>query len=120
MLENGVENVEDMQPLVDMISKTENKKLHSSLKWSKIFFPLYPFTKKKVKEKDEDIKLEFERTLEDIKDYLSEYSLLNKVLDKNGYLMTIDNIINGNTIYLKLLLNALNDYIEIRDVNLAS
>lgn len=119
MLENGVENVEDMQPLVDMISKTEYKKLHSSLKWSKIFFPLYPFTKKKVKEKDEDIKLEFERTLEDIKDYLSEYSLLNKVLDKNGYLMTIDNIINGNTIYLKLLLNALNDYIEIRDVNLA-
>lgn len=33
--------------------------------------------------------------------------------------MTIDNLINGNSIFLKLLLNALNDYLEIRDVNIA-
>lgn len=117
MLENDVENVEDMKPLVEMISKNENKGLHKGLFWSKIFFPAYPFVKSKVNKKEEEIKENFNKTLEDIQGYIKEYSLLNKVLDRKGYLMAIDNIINGNAIFLKLLLNALNDYLEIRDVN---
>ena len=117
MLENDVENVEDMKLLVEMISKNENKGLHKGLFWSKIFFPAYPFVKSKVNKKEEEIKENFNKTLEDIQGYIKEYSLLNKVLDRKGYLMAIDNIINGNAIFLKLLLNALNDYLEIRDVN---
>lgn len=117
MLENDVENVEDMKPLIEMISKNENKGLHKGLFWSKIFFPAYPFVKSKVNKKEEEIKENFNQTLQEIQDYIKEYSLLNKVLDRKGYLMAIDNIINGNAIFLKLLLNALNDYLEIRDVN---
>lgn len=118
-LENDVEDVKEMKPLIKMISTVEDKKLHNSLKWSKIFFPAYPFVKHKLNQKEEDIAIDFERTMQEIKSYISDYSLLTKVLDKKGYLMTIDNIVNGNTIFLKLLLNALNDYIEIRDVNYA-
>ena len=119
MLENDVDKIEDMQPLIDMISKVENKKLHKDLKMSKILFPAYPFVKNKVIKKEEEIKENFEQTLEDIQNYISQYSLLNKVLDRKGFLMTIDNLINGNSIFLRLLLNALNDYIEIRDVNVS-
>ncbi len=119
MLENDVEDVEDMKPLVEMICKNENKKLFKGLIWSKVFFLAYPFVKSKVKKKEAEIKKSFTETLQDIQNYIKEYSLLTKVLDKKGYLMAIDNIINGNSIFLRLLLNALNDYLEIRDVNTA-
>ena len=63
MLENDVDKIEDMQPLIDMISKVENKKLHKDLKMSKILFPAYPFVKNKVIKKEEEIKENFEQTL---------------------------------------------------------
>ena len=119
MLENGVEDVKDMKPLVKMILQVENPKLSSALGWSKLFFPAYPFVKHQMNKKEEELTKNFEETMQDIQGYISNYSLLNKVLDKKGYLMTIDNIINGNSIFLKLLLNALEDYIEIRDVNVS-
>ncbi len=118
-LENDVETIEEIKPLVKMISSVENKRLHSSLKWAKVFFPAYPFVKHKINKKEEAITANFEVTMRDIHSYVSNYSLLNNVLDKEGYLMTIDNIINGNAVFLKLLLNALDDYLEIRDVNVA-
>ena len=119
MLENGVETTDQMKPLVKMIAEVENKKLHSALNWSKVLFPAYPFVKHAMNKKEEEIEKNFQSTMVDIQSYISSYSLLNKVLDRKGYLMTIDNIINGNSIFLRLLLNALNDYLEIRDVNVA-
>ncbi len=118
-LENDVENTEEMQPLVKMISSIENKKLYKSLKWARFFFPAYPFIKQGLNKKEQKIISSFEETMQAIREYVSNYSLINRVLDKKGYLMTIDNIVNGNSIFLKLLLNALDDYIEIRDVNVA-
>ena len=119
MLENGVETTDQMKPLVKMIAEVENKKLHTALNWSKVLFPAYPFVKHAMNKKEEEIEKNFDSTMKDIQNYISNYSLLNKVLDRKGYLMTIDNIINGNSIFLRLLLNALDDYIEIRDVNVA-
>ena len=119
MVENDVENVEDMKPLVKMLSQVENPKLHTALNWSKVFFPAYPFVKSEMNKKEKEITDNFEKTMAEIKEYISNYSLLNKVLDKQGYLMTVDNIVNGNLIYLRLLLSALEDYIEIRDINVA-
>ncbi len=119
MLENGVETTDQMRPLVKMIAEVENKKLHTVLNWSKVLFPAYPFVKHAMNKKEEEIEKNFDSTMKDIQNYISNYSLLNKVLDRKGYLMTIDNIINGNSIFLRLLLNALDDYIEIRDVNVA-
>ena len=119
MVENGVENIDDMKPLIKMISEVENRKLHTALNWSKVLFPAYPFVKHKMNKKEEELTESFKSTMEDIENYISNYSLINKVLDRKGYLMTIDNLINGNSIFLRLLLNALEDYLEIRDVNVS-
>ena len=54
-----------------------------------------------------------------MQDYVKDYDILKQVLDERGYTMTIDNLLNGNTIFLRLLLKALDSYIEIRDINLA-
>lgn len=119
MTENNVDNVDNMKPLVKMISTVEHPKLYKALNVSKVVFPLYPFIKGKADKKEREISDSLKETMEEIKAYINSYSLLNKVLDRKGYLMTVDNIINGNNIFLKLLLNALNDYIEIRDMNVS-
>ena len=119
MLENDIEENSKLKPLVQMISKMDYPKLHTALNWSKVIFPLYPFVKHSLNKKEKEIEEKFEGTLNDIHSYISNYNLLEKVLDRKGYLMTVDNIINGNTVFLKLLLNALNDYVEIRDVNVS-
>ena len=119
MLENDIEDNKKIKPLVKMVSKIDYPKLNDALTWSKIFFPAYPFVKHNLNKKEKEIKEQFEGTLTDIQNYISNYSLLEKVLDRKGYLMTVDNIVNGNTIFLRLLRNALDDYVEIRDVNVS-
>lgn len=119
MLENDIEDNKKLQPLVKMISRLDYSKLHNVLNWSKVLFPAYPFAKYKLSKVEKEITSQFENTLNDIKSYINDYNLLEKVLDRKGYLMTVDNIVNGNTIFLKLLLNALQDYVEIRDVNVS-
>ncbi len=119
MLENNIEDENKLHPLVQMIAKIENPKLNAALNWSKIVLPLYPFTRHKMNKKQAELKTQFISTLQQMREYVTSYALLEKVLDKKGYLMTIDNIINGNPTFLKLLLNALSDYVEIRDMNIA-
>ncbi len=118
-IENDIQENKGLKPLVKMLAKLDNPKLYKAYNFSKVAFFLYPFYRKKVKEKENELTSQFEKTLDEVKVFISEYTLLNKVLDKRGYLMTVDNIINGNTIFLKLLLNALNDYVEIRDINIS-
>ncbi len=119
MLENDFTEEKDLKPLVKMISKVENKSLYKKLNWSKVFFPCYPFVKSKVNKKERSIKENFALTMKDIENYVGSYSLLETVLDKKGFLMTVDNMVNGNSVFLKLLLNALEDYVEIRDINVS-
>lgn len=119
MTENNVEDAKQMKPLIKMIATVENKKLYESLKWSKVAFVAYPFVKQQTNKKEKEIEEKLQDTMSEIKNYISQYSLLDKVLDQKGYLMAMDNIINGNSIFLKMLLNALGDYIEIRDINVA-
>ncbi len=119
MLENNIEDENKLGPLVQMIAKIENPKLSAALSWSKVFFPLYPFMRYNMNKKQAQLKAQFTETLQEMRQYVQSYALLEKVLDKKGYLMTVDNIINGNPTFLKLLLSALNDYVEIRDMNVA-
>ncbi len=117
-LENEVDD-DKLKPLVKMLSKLDFPQLHKRLKFSKFFLPAYPFVKSRLNKVEKAIEEHLVSTIEAIKNYVSDYSLLEKVLDKKGYLMTVDNISNGNTSYLKLLLSALDDYVEIRDVNVS-
>ena len=116
LVENNLPDNTDIKPLVQMVSKVCNPKLHKNLNMSKVVFPLYPYFKSKVVKEEKALEENFKEAMVDIKEYVGNYKLLEKVLDQKGYVMTVDNILNGNHAYLRLLLNALNDYIEIRDV----
>ncbi len=80
---------------------------------SKLEFPAKLFKGKAKKE----MKQQFADTLEAINDFASEYNCLHRVLTQDGYLAVIDNILRGNTGYIKLVYEALDNYIALRDVN---
>lgn len=119
LLENNLPDNTDIKPLVQMISKVCYPKLHKNLNISKVFFPLYPYFKFKTNKIERELEENFSKAMVDIRNYVGNYKLLEKVLDRKGYVMTVDNILNGNHAFLRLLFNALNDYIEIRDVVVA-
>lgn len=119
LLENNLPDNTDIKPLVQMISKVCYPKLHKNLNISKVIFPLYPYFKAKTNQIERELEENFSQAMVDIRNYVGNYKLLEKVLDRKGYVMTVDNILNGNHAFLRLLLNALNDYIEIRDVVVA-
>lgn len=108
----------NLKPLVRFVSSVENPKVYRRLKRSYIFFPMYPFAKINANKKEKEIDEEFDRTIKAISQYTQDFTFLQDVLTEKGYLMLIDNLVNGNTLFLKLIYNALSDYVEIRDLNL--
>ncbi len=66
---------------------------------------------------EREIKEEFLLTLEAIRAFVKEYECLNLVLTPDGYLAVIDNVLRGNLSYVKLVHDALDNYISIRDVS---
>ena len=68
-------------------------------------------------EKERCIEEKFNETLEAIREYIAEYDCLNRVLTKDGYIAVIDNVLRGNTGYIKLVNEALDNYIALRDVS---
>ncbi len=80
---------------------------------NKLQFPVKLFRGKSKKE----TKAQFIETLEAINDFASEYACLHRVLTQDGYLAVIDNILRGNTGYIKLVYEALDNYIALRDIN---
>ena len=108
----------DLTPLVKFVSRIENPKTYKALNTSKVLFLAYPFAKRNALKKEKETADDFARTVKAIDDYTKDFTFLQTVLTERGYLMLIDNLLNGNTLYLKLILNALTDYVEIRDLNL--
>ncbi len=80
---------------------------------NKLQFPVKFFRGKSKKEMRE----QFADTLKAINDFASEYSCLHRVLTDDGYLAVIDNILRGNTGYIKYVHEAVDNYISTRDVN---
>ncbi|MBR2930725.1 MAG: hypothetical protein IKC32_05800 [Clostridia bacterium] len=62
------------------------------------------------------IRAQFVETLEAIDNFASDYNCLHKALTEDGYIAVIDNILRGNTGYIKLVYDALDNYISQRDV----
>ncbi len=79
----------------------------------KLKYPEKSFTKKFEK----DVKREFLETISAIDNFVKEYDCLHSVLTVDGYISVIDNILRGNTAYIKLVYDALDNYIALRDVN---
>lgn len=63
------------------------------------------------------IRAAFLDTLSAIEEHVDRYDCLNRVMTRDGYISVIDNILRGNHAYLKLVHEALDSYIELRDVN---
>ena len=64
-----------------------------------------------------DIKERFLETMEAVDSFVKEYDCLHRVLTVDGYISVIDNILRGNVAYIKLVYDALDNYIALRDVN---
>ncbi|MBQ3015947.1 MAG: DUF4011 domain-containing protein [Clostridia bacterium] len=67
--------------------------------------------------KPEEIKLKIKETRAAIDTYAKEYDCLHRVLTPDGYLAVIDNILRGNTSYIRFVCDALANYIDLRDVS---
>ncbi len=75
----------------------------------------YPKTLFKGKLRRE-MKDKFLETLEAVDKFASEYSFLLRVLTEDGYISVIDNLLRGNHAYIRLVYEALDGYIAMRDV----
>ena len=90
------------------------KTLHAISKLEcKLEYPASLFRGKKQHE----IEDKFRETLEVIGEFVKEYDCLHRVLTKDGYIAVIDNVLRGNTSYVKLVNEALDNYIALRDVS---
>lgn len=88
--------------------------LHSVAKMEcKLENPKMLFRGKKTAEMEDKL----HETMIAISDFVKEYDCLNRVMTKDGYIAVIDNILRGNTSYIKLVHEVLDNYIAHRDVN---
>ncbi|HBJ18406.1 MAG TPA: hypothetical protein DDY70_01475 [Clostridiales bacterium] len=71
----------------------------------------------KIHDSDAKIREAFLETAAAIESYVAEYDCLHRVLTPDGYLAVIDNILRGNTSYIRHVHDALDNYISMRDVN---
>ena len=62
-------------------------------------------------------KEQFSTTLAAINDAASKYNALRRVLTEDGYISVIDNLLRGNTAYMKHVYEAIDNYIATRDVD---
>jgi hypothetical protein len=92
-LENGFTDPKQLKPIMRFIARIEKKNRR-------------------------EIEANFLSAMDSIKVYVNEYSLLESVLERKGFAITLENILNGNTMYLQLLHSALKDYVQIRDMNI--
>jgi superfamily I DNA and/or RNA helicase len=58
----------------------------------------------------------FVETAAAIDEFVKEYDCLNRVMTRDGYMAVIDNVLRGNHAYLKLVHEAIDSYIEFRDM----
>ena len=95
-------------------TKIEDKKsLHAVVKMEeKIENPKGIFHGNNIK----DLELKFRETYDAIRAYSQDYSFLTRIMTMDGYLAVVDNILRGNTGYLKLVHEAIDNYVAQRDV----
>ncbi len=107
----------DLKTLQKMVAKLEYPKSAKFLKTSVVLFPLYPFAKYKMVQKERAVANEFEKTITALNEYLEEYEFLKDVLTDDGYLMAVDGLLNGNSGILKLILNAVENFVANQDIS---
>lgn len=120
-LEKTASKRPDMTEIANIIMQVEKKGLCSWLKAS--YFPalwwLFPFVKYHHYKVRENVIIDLNIALKAFKMFEEPFALLQEILDDKGYALVMGGIINGNTVFVKALKNALENYISIRDMNKA-
>lgn len=65
---------------------------------------------------EEKIAQSFNETLRAISKYTEKYGCLERIMSKDGYFTVIDYLLRGNNTYIKLAIEAIDNYISLRDV----
>jgi hypothetical protein len=108
-----------MTELADIILQMERPSLTDWLKAS--LFPLlwiaFPFIKHRYDEYRKDIIIDLNISLKAFDIFEEPYALLQQMLDEEGYALVMGGILNGNSLFLEKLLNALENYTPLRDMN---
>ncbi len=120
-LEKTANNRPEMTEIANIIMQVENKSLCSWLKAS--YFPalwwLFPFLKARHCKLRENIVIDLNIALKAFKMFEEPFALLQDILDDEGYALVMGGIINGNSVFLKGLKQALENYVSVRDMNKA-
>lgn len=114
---NQVNGDKSGKHLVKFIAKYEYPYAENFLKTSCLLFPLYPFAKIAMIQKEKHIQEELQKTLIAVDEYLKEYTFLKDILTESGYLLAADGLLNGNNGILRLLLWAVENYVKLNDTN---
>ena len=99
-------------PLLD-----DEKNLNSVVKLEKRLKAAGAFSGFGSRRRARAIKDDFINTIQAIKGFAVEYEFLRKIMNEDGYLAVIDNLLRGNTSYLKLVFEAIDGYITKRDTS---
>ncbi|MFA5449558.1 MAG: AAA domain-containing protein, partial [Clostridia bacterium] len=120
-LEQAAPDRRSIRNVASIITDIEHPNLSKMLKVSAfpLFWIMFPFLKLKYDEFLEDIKIDLNIAKAALDRYQSEYNILNKVLDPEGFALAIGGLINGNTAFLQKLASALDNYVKVRDMQAA-
>ncbi|MCL2587005.1 MAG: AAA domain-containing protein, partial [Firmicutes bacterium] len=80
--------------------------------------PVIALVSKLEKKSHKEIATNFQNALKGIKEFVADYTPLEATLDKQGFAMLVEGLINENPSSLKMLKNALDNYVFIRGLNL--
>ena len=120
-LEKTANKRPEMTELANIILQMEKPTLTSWLHASyiPILWWLFPFLKYRFNYLREDIVIDLNVALKALKNFEEPFSLLQEVLDDEGYALVMGGIINGNPTFVKGLVSALENYVAVRDMNKA-
>ncbi len=68
------------------------------------------------KKAEEKMSESFDETINAINTYIEKYECLKSIMTDDGYFTVIDNILRGNTSFVKLVFAAIENYLSLRDV----
>jgi len=91
--------------------------LENGLTGGKEIKPVIRFIAKLEKKPRAQVAANFANAMEAIKEYVAEYAALDKTMDKHGFAMVVEGIINGNSNFLRMLKSALDNYVHVRELN---
>jgi Cdc6-like AAA superfamily ATPase len=118
-LEQAVADRASIRRVADIVTRMEHPTLSALLQASAfpLLWPLYPFLRIRYENYRENVKIDLHIGKEALENYESDYKLLSSVLDQKGYALAIGGLINGNANFLRKLLDALDNYVAVRDLN---